>query len=173
MKKIIFIAVMLTVSVTLTARQKPADQEKQKPQEQEQALVQRLYETQASGSDSDFYEAHEAFMDYLEGRKDWEKYYRTWMNRVIYDVNHKYFHRAFQEINYITDDIEERHQERYLYIANMGLGFFYNGRNQPELGEKCFRRALQQINIEKDPVAVFNSYLSLAQSLSFKRPAEA
>ena len=164
---------MLTVSVTLTARQKPADQEKQKPQEQEQALVQRLYETQASGSDSDFYEAHEAFMDYLEGRKDWEKYYRTWMNRVIYDVNHKYFHRAFQEINYITDDIEERHQERYLYIANMGLGFFYNGRNQPELGEKCFRRALQQINIEKDPVAVFNSYLSLAQSLSFKRPAEA
>ena len=96
MKKIIFIAVMLTVSVTLTARQKPADQEKQKPQEQEQAMVQRLYETQISGSDSDFYEAHEAFMDYLEGRKDWDKYYRTWMNRVIYDVNHKYFHRAFQ-----------------------------------------------------------------------------
>ena len=164
---------MLTVSVTLTARQKPADQEKQKPQEQEQAMVQRLYETQVSGSDSDFYEAHEAFMDYLEGRKDWEKYYRTWMNRVIYDVNHRYFHRAFQEINYITDDIEERHQERYLYIANMGLGFFYNGRNQPELGEKYFRRALQGIDIEKDPVSVFNSYLSLAQSLSFKRPAEA
>ena len=164
---------MLTVSVTLTARQKPADQEKQKPQEQEQAMVQRLYETQISGSDSDFYEVHEAFMDYLEGRKDWDKYYRTWMSRVIYDVNHKYFHRAFQEINYITDDIEERHQERYLYIANMGLGFFYNGRNQPELGEKYFRRALQGIDIEKDPVSVFNSYLSLAQSLSFKRPAEA
>ena len=164
---------ILTVSVTLTASQNTVVQDKQQPLTQEQALVQRLYETQASGSDSDFYEAHEAFMDYLEGRKDWEKYYRTWMNRVIYDVNHKYFHRAFQEINYITDDIEERHQERYLYIANMGLGFFYNGRNQPELGEKCFRRALQQINIEKDPVAVFNSYLSLAQSLSFKRPAEA
>ena len=164
---------MLTVSVTLTARQKPADQEKQKPQEQEQAMVQRLYETQISGSDSDFYEAHEAFMDYLEGRQDWEKYYRTWMSRVIYDVNHRYFHRAFQEINYITDDIEERHQERYLYIANMGLGFFYNGRNQPELGEKYFRRALQGIDVEKDPVSVFNSYLSIAQSLSFIRPAEA
>ncbi len=173
MRKMLSIAVLLTVSVMLTACQKPADQEKQQPQEQEQAMVQRLYETQVSGSDSDFYEAHEAFMEYLEGRKDWEKYYRTWMNRVIYDVNHRYFHRAFQEINYITDDIEERHQERYLYIANMGLGFFYNGRNQPEMGEKCFRRALQQINIEKDPVAVFNSYLSLAQSLSFKRPAEA
>ena len=164
---------ILTVSVTLSARQKLADQEKEQPQEQEQAMVQRLYETQVSGSDSDFYEAHEAFMDYLEGRKDWEKYYRTWMNRVIYDVNHKYFHRAFAEIQYITDDIEKRHQERYLYIANMGLGFFYNGRNQPELGEKFFRRALQGIDMEKDPVSVFNIYLSLAQSLSFKRPAEA
>ena len=124
MRKMLSIAVLLTVSVTLTARQKPADQEKQQPQEQEQAMVQRLYETQVSGSDSDFYEAHETFMEYLEGRKDWEKYYRTWMSRVIYNVNHRYFHRAFQEINYITDDIEERHQERYLYIANMSLGFF-------------------------------------------------
>ena len=173
MRKILFIALLLTVSVTLTARQKPADQEKQQPQEQEQAMVQRLYETQVSGSDSDFYEAHEAFMDYLEGRKDWDKYYRTWMNRVIYNVNHRYFHRAFAEINYITDDIEKRHQERYLYIANMSLGFFYNGRNQPEMGEKYFRRALQGIDIEKDPVSVFNSYLSLAQSLSFTRPADA
>ena len=57
MRKILFIALLLTVSVTLTARQKPADQEKQQPQEQEQAMVQRLYETQVSGSDSDFYEA--------------------------------------------------------------------------------------------------------------------
>ena len=173
MKKIFAIVALLMVSVTLTARQKPADQEKQQPQEQEQAMVQRLYETQVSGSDTDFYEAHQTFMDYLEERQDWEKYYRTWMNRVIYDVNHKYFHRAFAEINYITDDIEERHQERYLYIANMGLGFFYNGRNQPELGEKYFRRALQGIDVEKDPVSVFNSYLSIAQSLSFIRPAEA
>lgn len=173
MRKMLSIAVLLTVSVTLTARQKPADQEKQQPQEQEQAMVQRLYETQVSGSDSDFYEAHEAFMEYLEGRKDWEKYYRTWMGRVIYNVNHRYFHRAFADINYITDDIEERHQEDYLYIANMSLGFFYNGRNQPEMGEKFFRRALQGIDVEKDPVSVFNSYLSIAQSLSFKRPAEA
>lgn len=173
MKKIVFIAAILMVSVTLTARQKSADQGKQQSPTQEQALVQRLYETQTSGSDTDFYEAHQTFMDYLEERQDWEKYYRTWMNRVVYDVNHRYFHRAFAEINYITDDIEKRHQERYLYIVNMSLGFFYNGRNQPEMGEKYFRRALQGIDVEKDPVSVFNSYLSIAQSLSFIRPAEA
>ena len=172
-KKIVFTVVLLAMSITLVAQQKTADQKTQQTSEQEQAMVQRLYETQMNGSDSDFYEAHEAFMDYLEGRQNWAMFYRTWMNRVIYDVNHKYFHRAFAEINYITDDIKERHQEQYLYIANMGMGFFYNGRNQPEVGEKFFRRALQDIDVEKDPVAAFNVYLSLAQSLSFKRPAEA
>lgn len=55
----------------------------------------------------------------------------------------------------------------------MGLGFFYNGLNQHELAEKLFRRALQGIDANKDPIAVFNAYLSLAQSLSFKHPAEA
>ena len=173
-KKIVFTVVLLAMSITLVAQQKSAEQKaQQQPSDQEQAMVQRLYETQMNGSDSDFYEAHEAFMDYLEGRQNWAMFYRTWMNRVIYDVNHKYFHRAFAEINYITDDIKERHQEQYLYIANMGMGFFYNGRNQPEVGEKFFRRALQDIDVEKDPVAAFNVYLSLAQSLSFKRPAEA
>ena len=60
-----------------------------------------------------------------------------------------------------------------MYVSNMGLGFFYNGRNQHELAEKLFRRALQGIDANKDPIAVFNAYLSLAQSLSFKHPAEA
>ena len=50
MKKILSIAALLMVSVTLTARQKPADQEKQQPQEQEQAMVQRLYETVSGGA---------------------------------------------------------------------------------------------------------------------------
>lgn len=45
----------------------------------------------------------------------------------------------------------------------MSLGFLFNGRNQPELGEKYFRRALRGLDAEKDPVAVFNAYLSLAR----------
>lgn len=171
--KIVLTAAMLVMSMTLAAQQKSANQDIQQPSTQEQAMAQRVYETQASGSDSDFYEAHQAFLDYQEENEDWDNYYRTWLGRVIYEVNHKHFHRAFAEIHHITDEIKERHQEQYLYIANMGLGFFYNGRNQPEMGEKYFRRALQGIDGEKNPVAVFNSYLSLAQSLSFKRPAEA
>ena len=164
---------LLVASATLAAQQTPVDQEKKQPSEQEHAMVQRLYEAQVSGNDSVFYEAQQTFMDYVERRQEWDKYYRIWMNRVIYEVNHKHFHRAFTEIHHLTDHIKEHHQEQYLYISNMGLGFFYNGRNQPEMGEKYFRRALQGIDAEKEPVAVFNAYLSLAQSLSFKRPAEA
>ena len=164
-KKIIFSIALLLVSVTLAAQQKPSEKELQ--------LVQSLQEAQINGSDSDFYEAHKAFMDYLEQQKDWNKYYRTWLNRIIYEVNHKRFHRAYAETDLMTDDIKARHQEQYIYMLYMGLGFFYNGRNQPEMGEKFFRRALEGIQADKDPVAVFNAYLSLAQSLSFKRPAEA
>ena len=164
----------MVVSVTLAAQQKSTAQEKQhQPSELEMAMVQSINEAQMSGSDSDFYEAQQTYMDYLESRQDWDKYYRTRLNRVIYEVNHKHFHRAYNEIHYITNHIKEHHQEQYLYISNMGLGFFYNGRNQPEMGEMFFRRALQGIDAEKNPVAVFNAYLSLAQSLSFKRPAEA
>ena len=171
-RKIVFIAVMLVVCVCLPAQEKPAAQPQQLSAE-EQALLQRLYQAQTSDDETEFYGAHKAYSNYLEQRKEWDKYYRTWMNLVIYEVNHKRFHRAFTEIHRLTDDIKVRHQEQYLYLAHMGLGFFYNGRNQPEMGEKYFRRALQSIDVEKDPVAVFNAYLSLAQSLSFKRPAEA
>lgn len=167
LKGFLISAVLLMISITLSS------QEKQEPVNSEQGLLQRMREAQMNGSDSDFYEAHEVFMNYLENHNDWDKFYRTWLNRVIYEVNHKHFHRAFIEIHHITHDIEERQQEQYLYIANMGLGFFYNGLNQSEKGEKYFRNALQGINAKKDPIAVFNAYLSLAQSLSFKRPAEA
>lgn len=165
LRKYFLFAAMLVISITVGAQEQPSAKE--------QALIQRVYETQTNGSDSDFYDAHKTFMDYLEQRQDWEKYYRMWMGRVIYEVNHKRFHRAFIEIHLLTDDIKERHQEQYLYISNMSMGFFFNGRNQPEMGEKHFRRALRNIDAEKNPVAVFNAYLSLAQTLSFKRPAEA
>jgi len=168
MKKIVFAVLLLVMSISLEAQQK-----QEQPPAQEQTMLKRIYEAQAGGKDSVFYDALRAYMDYLEQHKEWDMYYRTWMNRVIYEVNHKRFHRAFIEIHHITDDIKARHQERYLYISNMALGLFYNGRNQPEMGEKYFRRALQGLDAEKDPVAMFNVYLSLAQSLSFSRPAEA
>ena len=165
LRKIALTVILLVVSIVLSAQEKLSDRE--------QALLQRVQETQLNGSDTDFYKANEAYLDYLRDRKDWGKYYRTWMYRVIYDVNHRHFHRAFLQIQHIKDDIEERNQGKYLYITNMGLGFFYNGCNQPDLGEKFFRRALQGIDVKDDPVAVFNAYLSLAQSLSFTRPADA
>ena len=142
MKKNVLSVVLLVVSVTLAAQQKSTAQEKQhQPSELEMAMVQSINEAQMSGSDSDFYEAQQTYLDYLESRQDWDKYYRTRLNRVIYEVNHKHFHRAYNEIHYITNHIKEHHQEQYLYISNMGLGFFYNGRNQPEMA-RCSSGAL-------------------------------
>ena len=91
LQKIVFTVVLLAMSTTLIAQQTSAGHEKQPQQhsEKEQTMMQRLYEAQMNGSDSDFYEAHESFMNYLKQNQNWGTYYRTWMNRVIYDVNHK------------------------------------------------------------------------------------
>lgn len=166
LKKTVMVVAMLALGLTLHAQPSAQEQE-------EQAYAQRIYEAQVSDNDSAFYAANLAFMDYLKQREDWDKYYRSWMNRALYDINYKHFHRAFSEIHHMTEDIRERHQEKYLYIPNMALGLYYNSRNQPEMGEEHFRRALRSIDTEHEPVAVFNCYLSLAQSLSFKRPSEA
>ena len=126
----------------------------------EQELAMRVQQAQVSGNDSEFYDAHKLFLNHLEQKEAWDKYYRVWMSRVIYDVNHKHFHRAYTEIHRLTEDIRDRHQEQYLYISHMCLGFFYSGRNQPEMGETYFRKALQGIDADKEPVSVFNCYLS-------------
>ena len=118
----------------------------------EQELAKRVQQAQIGGNDSDFYDAHSSFLNHLEKNQAWDKYYRAWMNRVIYDVNHKHFNRAYTEIHRLTEDIRDRHQEQYLYISHMCLGFFYSGRNQPEMGETYFRKALQGIDADKEPV---------------------
>lgn len=169
-KKIVLTAMLLTAGVSISAQQQkqPSIEE-----QNEQAFAQRIYEAQVSGNDTAFYDVNQSFLNYLEQREDWEKFYRAWLNRAIYDVNQKHFHRAFIQIHHIMDDIRDRRQEQYLYIPNMALGLYYNSRNLPEMGEEYFRRALRSIDTEHETTAVFNCYLSLAQSLSFKRPSEA
>ena len=128
----------LTAGVSLYAQQQPSIEE-----QNEQAFAQRIYEAQVSGNDTAFYDVNQSFLNYLEQREDWEKFYRAWLNRAIYDVNQKHFHRAFIQIHHIMEDIRDRRQEKYLYIPNMALGLYYNSRNLPEMGEEYFRRALR------------------------------
>lgn len=156
---------MLAVSLTLTAQQQVSEKEK--------TLANHVYQAQMSGNDSAFYQAEEALMDYQKKQKNWERFYSAWLNRIIYEMNHKNFHRAFTEIHLLTDDIKERGKTEYLYIPNQTMGLYYTNRNYPELGEKYFRRALEGIDTLTNTVAVFNTYLSLAQALSFNHPDEA
>ena len=88
-------------------------------------------------------------------------------------MNHKNFHRAFTEINQLTDDIKEHGKTEFLYIPNLAMGLYYTNRTFPELSEKYYRHALEGIDTLKNTVAAFNTYLSLAQALSFNRPDEA
>ena len=78
LKRFVLSVALLLTSISLVAQPEQTDQEK--------AFAQRLYEAQM-GSESEYYKVHKDFMDYLEQRHDWEKYYRTWLNRVVHEVN--------------------------------------------------------------------------------------
>ena len=156
---------MLAVSLMLTAQQQVSEKEK--------TLANQVYKAQTSDNDSAFYQAEEALMDYQKKQKNWEKFYSAWLNRIIYEMNHKNFHRAFTEINQLTDDIKEHGKTEFLYIPNLAMGLYYTNRTFPELSEKYYRHALEGIDTLKNTVAAFNAYLSLAQALSFNRPDEA
>jgi hypothetical protein len=70
-RRFVISVAMLAVSITLTAQLKPSEQERQ--------MVQRLQEAQMNGSDSDYYKAQEAFMDYLEKKQR--------MGQILSDVD--------------------------------------------------------------------------------------
>lgn len=156
---------LLAVSLTLTAQQQVSEKEK--------SLANQVYKAQMSGSDSAFYQAEEMLMDFQKKQKNWERFYSAWLNRIIYEMNHKNFHRAFTEINLLTDDIRERGKAEFLYIPNQAMGLYYTSRTFPELSENYYRRALESIDTLNNTVATFNTYLSLAQAMSFNHPAEA
>ena len=79
----------------------------------EQELAMRVQQAQVSGNDSEFYDAHKLFLNHLEQKETWDKYYRVWMSRVIYDVNHKHFHRAYTPICVWDSSIAEEINQRW------------------------------------------------------------
>lgn len=145
----------------------------QEPTEEEMAFAQRIYHLQEIGDEEGFLQAEQAFMDYLEKKGDWAKYYNVWMNKVVYDVNEKKFYRAYTEIRKITDDIRERNKPMYLYIPHQALGFYYVNKSNPEMGAQQFMKALEKIDTLNNKLAAANLYISLAQALSFTNPQQA
>lgn len=89
MRRITFAVLMLAVSLTLTAQQQVSEKEK--------TLANQVYQAQMSGNDSAFYLAEEVLMNYQKKQKNWERFYSAWLNRIIYEMNHKNFHRAFKK----------------------------------------------------------------------------
>jgi len=138
----------------------------QQATKEEIAFAQRIYRAQERGNDKDFFQAEQEFMDYLEQRQDWEKYYNTWLNKVVYHVNNKHFYRAFAEIRNITDGIRQEEHSEYRYIPDFALGLYYVNRGQADIGAKYYKKALERMDTVNNSLAKVNIYMSLAQALS-------
>ena len=165
MKRIAFIVASLLIC-TISFAQTQASQE-------EIALAQRIYQAQEQGDEAAFQAAQKDYADYLLSKKDWGKYYNLWVNQVVFHVNNKHFYQAFTEIQKMTDDIKERKQTKYLYVAYQALGLYYVNRGNYEQGEAYFKKALEQVDTVSNQLAAANLYISLAQAQSYTNPAQA
>ena len=165
MKRITFIVASLLICTILFA-QTQASQE-------EIAFAQRIYKAQEQGDETAFQAAQKDYADYLLSKKNWGKYYNLWVNQVVFHVNNKHFYQAFTEIQKMTDDIEERKQTKYLYVAYQALGLYYVNRGNYEQGETYFKKALELVDTVSNQLAAANLHISLAQAQSYTNPAEA
>lgn len=141
--------------------------------EEERAFAMRIYQLQNSDDEKGFYQAEQEFMDYLAEKGDWGKYYNTWMNKIIYDINHQHYYRSYKGIGELTDDISKRGLDKYQYIPNHALGIYYVNRGHAKMGEHYFLKALETVDTAENKLATANLYLSLAQSLSYTNPEKA
>ena len=150
MKRITLIVASLLIC-TISFAQTQASQE-------EIALAQRIYHAQEQGDEAAFQAAQKDYADYLLSKKDWGKYYNLWVNQVVFHVNNKHFYQAYTEIQKMTDDIKERKQTKYLYVAYQALGFYYVNRGNYEQGEAYFKKALEQVDTVSNQLAAANLY---------------
>ena len=140
---------------------------------EEKALAQRVYQAQERGDETAFHAAQKEFMDYELKQKNWSRYYNLWVNEVVFYVNSKQFYKAFTEIKEMTDDIEERKLQKYLYVSYQALGLYYVNRNNYEQGESYFKKAIELVDTTENQLAAANLHIALAQAQSYTNPHEA
>ena len=140
---------------------------------EEKALAQRVYQAQERNDETAFHAAQKEFMDYELKQKNWSRYYNLWVNEVVFYVNSKQFYKAFTEIKEMTDDIEERKLQKYLYVSYQALGLYYVNRNNYEQGESYFKKALELVDTTENQLAAANLHIALAQAQSYTNPQEA
>lgn len=148
--------VILALSLCLAANAAP----ERNPEEIRMCnTVYQLFEGNDSAA---FNKAVRQLKEYYREKGDWEKFYTTWENGIIYHINHDYYYQALKSTNQLHSHILENQHHDELYRKDFLMGAFYGTRDNSTMCEKHLNQALKQIGKDKNATELANIYMLLA-----------
>ena len=111
------------------------------------------------GMDDDaFYGAMNTYRNYVEKKGYEYKYWNSWSNEIIYDINHDHYYLALKKTEDLETRMEEAGAKDYLFIINYLMGVFYGTRDDHQLCMDYLKKALEQTDPKRnssDQVAIY------------------
>ena len=140
---------MLLSLTTAFAQEKDAEEER---------LHNIVFKYFDSMDDDAFYDAIATYRNYVKSKDYESKYWNSWSNEIIYDINHDHYYWALKKTEDLQAEIKEAEAKDYSFIIDYLMGVFYGTRDDNQLCIEYLKRALDQTDPKKnssDQVAIY------------------
>ena len=108
--------------------------------------------------DQDFYDAIIEYRNYVREKGYVYKYWNSWNNEIIYDINHDHYYLALKKTEEMETKMKEAEAREYYFMIDYLMGVFYGTRDNNDLCEQHLLKALEQTDPKKnvaDQVAIY------------------
>lgn len=108
--------------------------------------------------DQDFYDAIIEYRNYVREKGYVYKYWNSWNNEIIYDINHDHYYLALKKTEEMETEMKEAEAREYYFMIDYLMGVFYGTRDNNDLCEQHLLKALEQTDPKKnvaDQVAIY------------------
>ncbi len=138
-------------------------------QEVKDAEEERLHDIVLTCFDSSdreaFYKANGEYRRYVEERGYDEKYYNSWNNEILYDINNDLYYQALKKTEEMENILKTNEAKDYYHLVNYLKGVFYGTRESNDLCREYMMKALEQTDPERnnaDQVAIYQMLANIS-----------
>ena len=153
--RVAVLAFFLLTSLATVSAQEVKDAE----EERLYAVVLKCFD---SNNDTAFYKANNEYRDYVKAKGLEEKYYNSWNNEIVYDINNDHYYLALKKTEAFESLLQKEGAEDYYHLVNYLKGVFYGTRENNDLCREYLMKSLEQTNPEKNNVDQVAIYQMLA-----------
>lgn len=162
MKRWTFTRVTLLLMLLLACLTTASAQEKDAEEERLHDIVLTCFDN----SDREaFYKANNEYRAYVEEKGYEEKYYNSWNNEILYDINNDLYYQALKKTEEMENILKKNEAKDYYHLVNYLKGVFYGTRENNDLCREYLMKALEQTDPEKnnaDQVAIYQMLANIS-----------